>query len=91
MSTETQREYTKFTDLQVGVNSLIARVEGITGKRLTQLEISHATGIPQGTISKWSKGYVSRMDKHIIVALLNYFNQYFECNLEDLLVLSTAE
>lgn len=91
MTTETQREYTEITDLQVGVNSLITRVESITGKRLTQLEISHETGIPQGTISKWSNGYVSRMDKHIIVALLNYFNRYFECNLEDLLVLSTDE
>ena len=91
MSTETQREYIEITDLQVGMDTLIARVETITGKRLTQLEISHATGIPQGTISKWSNGYVSRLDKHIIVALLNYFNQYFECKLEDLLVLHTNE
>lgn len=86
MSTETQREYTEIRDLNIGMGSLIARVESITGKRLTQLEISSATGIPQGTISKWSNGYVSRLDKHIIVALINYFNQYFECKLEDLLV-----
>lgn len=91
MAVETRSEYIEVTDLQVGVDTLIARVETITGKRLTQLEISHATGIPQGTISKWSNGYVSRLDKHIIVALLNYFNQYFECTLEDLLVLSKAE
>ncbi|MGB7338946.1 MAG: helix-turn-helix transcriptional regulator [Phototrophicaceae bacterium] len=91
MTTDTQRDYTQITDLQVGMDTLIARVETIRGTRLTQLEISHATGIPQGTISKWSNGYVSRLDKHIIVALLNYFNQYFECNLEDLLVLHTDE
>lgn len=89
MTTETQRDHTQITDLQVGMDTLIARVETIRGTRLTQLEISHATGIPQGTISKWSNGYVSRLDKHIIVALLNYFNQYFECTLEDLLVLHT--
>ena len=90
-TTETQRDYAEVTDLHVGMAQLIIRVEDITGRRLTQLEISHATGIPQGTISKWSNGYVSRLDKHIIVALLNYFNQYFECTLEDLLVLHTAE
>ena len=39
MSTETQREYDEITDLQVGMDILISRVESITGKRLTQLEI----------------------------------------------------
>lgn len=92
MTTEVQdREYSEIVDLQVGMHTLIQRVETMRGSRLTQLEISHATGIPQGTISKWSNGYVSRLDKHIIVALLNYFNQYFECTLEDLLVLHTED
>lgn len=91
MNTQLKHQNSEFTDLRLGMDVLIARVEKITGKRLTQQEISQATGIPQGTISKWSNDYISRLDKAIIVALLNYFNQYFECKLEDLLVLHTKD
>lgn len=91
MKTQLQHQHLEFTDLCLGMDVLIARVEQITGERLTQQEISQATGIPQGTISKWSNDYISRLDKSIIIALLNYFNQYFECKLDDLLVLHTKD
>ena len=68
------------------MDNLLDRVEEIRGTRPTQIEISTMTGVPQGTISKWSNGYVSRLDKHIILSLLNFFNQYFECKLDDLIV-----
>ncbi|MEL6307900.1 MAG: helix-turn-helix transcriptional regulator [Chloroflexota bacterium] len=75
-----------YVDVEIAIASLIERVELQTGVRLTQLDISDATGIPQGTISKWANGTITRLDKHILVAFLNYFNRYFECRLDDLVV-----
>ena len=50
---------------------------------ITQQEIATATGIPQGTVSRWVGDKVDRLDKNIMVKLCDYF----ECDISDLLYL----
>jgi putative transcriptional regulator len=61
-----------------------ARREG--RERITQEELSAAIGIPQGTISRWAGNKVDRLDRHIMAALCDYF----ECDLNELLVLDRS-
>lgn len=65
---------------------LVDTVERYTKKRPTQVEISEATGIRQPTISEWMQqgAEFKRLDGKVVSALLNYFNQFFPCRLDDL-------
>jgi transcriptional regulator with XRE-family HTH domain len=48
--------------------------------KLAQKDIATATGIPQGTLSRWINGKVDSYKGEILSALMNYF----ECELTDL-------
>jgi transcriptional regulator with XRE-family HTH domain len=48
--------------------------------KLAQKDIATATGIPQGTLSRWINGKVDSYKGDILSALMNYF----ECELTDL-------
>lgn len=48
--------------------------------KLSQKDIASATGIPQGTLSRWINGKVDSYKGDILSALMNYF----ECELVDL-------
>jgi len=54
---------------------------------VTQDEIAKATGIPQGTISRWAGNKVDRLDKGIMIKLC----AYFDCEISDLLRLSRID
>ena len=54
---------------------------------LTQSELETATGIPQGTISRWVNDKVDSYDRKILQLLM----QYFDCSLEDLFTIEVAE
>lgn len=56
-------------------------------KKLAQKDIASATGIPQGTLSRWINGKVDSYKGDILSLLMNYF----ECNLEDLFEVEYVE
>lgn len=53
------------------------------GATVTQEIISKATGIPQGTLSRWAGNKVDRLDKDIMAKLC----EYFDCEIGELIVL----
>jgi len=57
--------------------------DGRADRPITQNEIALATGIPQGTISRWVGDKVDRLDKDILKRLCDYF----DCEIGDLLYL----
>jgi transcriptional regulator with XRE-family HTH domain len=52
------------------------------GSKLKQSQLAELTGIPQGTISGWERGIITRYDKEVIEKLL----EYFDCELADLFI-----
>jgi hypothetical protein len=63
---------------------LIQRVEAITGERTNQVMVARASGVPQGTLSRWSNSYVQSIDLGVAVKLVRYFQRFFPCTLDDL-------
>jgi transcriptional regulator with XRE-family HTH domain len=53
---------------------LIREKEAVLGRRLLQKEIARATGIPEGTLSRYVNDHINRFDRHIIVRLCEYFD-----------------
>jgi len=78
------------TTVKVKVADLIEKKMIRDGRTLenpiTQMEIARATGIPQGTISRWVGDKVDRLDKDIMVKLCDYF----DCDISDLLYLDRS-
>jgi DNA-binding Xre family transcriptional regulator len=61
---------------------LLAIKEREEDRRITYREVSEATGIHEGTLSKWAN-QVNLFDGRVVSALCGYF----ECEIGDLLVL----
>jgi DNA-binding Xre family transcriptional regulator len=62
------------------LDDLIAEKQG-DGETITQDKLADATGVSQGTISRWLRQHVDRFDAEIVVK----FCDYFECGVGDLL------
>lgn len=62
---------------------LIKAKEAELGRRVLQKEIARATGIPEGTLSRYVNDHINRFDRHIIERLC----EYFEIELHELIVL----
>lgn len=65
----------------VQLDKLIEKKEQELGRTITQEELSKATKIPQGTISRWVGNKVDRLDKRVLESFLDYF----DCEIGDLL------
>lgn len=68
-------------NLQPLIDKKSIELYGRTGQ-LKQQDIAEATGIPQGTLSRWQNGKVDSYKGEILAALMNYF----ECEIQDLLI-----
>lgn len=75
--------------LSLNLKSHLERLGREQGKHspLTQTELEEATGIPQGTISRWVNDKVDSYDKHILQKLMTYF----DCGLEELFKIEIIE
>lgn len=63
------------------LNMIIAAREQDEGRRITQIEIAHATGISPHTISRWMEPTpFKRIEADIVEPLL----RYLDCKLDDL-------
>lgn len=65
---------------------LIRQREERTGRRLLQKDIARATGIPEGTLSRYVNDHINRFDRDIVERLC----EYFEVELHELIVLEPA-
>lgn len=65
---------------------LLDRAEFKAGRPITQRELATRTGLRESTISKFMQpgAELIRLDANVAAALVNFFNQYFVCRVEDL-------
>jgi transcriptional regulator with XRE-family HTH domain len=80
----------KVNDVRINLQPLIEKKSlQLFGRKdaLSQKDISEATKIPQGTLSRWMNGKVDSYKGDIIAALMTYF----QCELEDLFIVESEE
>ncbi len=66
--------------IELRIDELIKEKEKIIGRSIRQMDVCAATGIPQGTLSRYVNGHLIRFDKEILEKLMHYF----DCDLNTL-------
>jgi DNA-binding Xre family transcriptional regulator len=68
--------------LKMRLDELIKEKEQEWGRPIKQYEISKQINVPASTLSRYMNGFLSRYDGEILEKLMDYF----DCELEDILV-----
>lgn len=71
--------------IHINFAEMVRRKESAMGlnRRLTQNEIAEALDVTTHTVRNWMSGEITRID----IPLLARMTEYFDCDIEDILVL----